>query len=111
MKGTIRERVRSSGTVFICQVEAGRDPVTNKRRYRTATARTRREANTLLYELLKEVEGDVGRVEENTLMTLGTLIERWLELGGRRRRRHARCTRGTSRIRSSRICGMFVLIG
>ena len=62
MKGTIRERVRSSGTVFICQVEAGRDPVTNKRRYRTATAKTRREANTLLYELLKEVEGDVGRV-------------------------------------------------
>ena len=61
-EGTIRQRVGSSGTVFICQVEVGRDPVTNKRRYRTATAKTRREANTLLYELLKEVEGDVGRI-------------------------------------------------
>lgn len=61
-EGTIRQRVGSSGTVFICQVEVGRDPVTNERLYRTATAKTRREANTLLYELLKEVEGDVGRI-------------------------------------------------
>ena len=83
MKGTIRERVKKDGsTVYTCQVEAGRDPATNKRRYRTATAPTRRDANSLLHELMKEIDGEVGRVEEGTTMTLGALIERWLELGG-----------------------------
>ena len=69
-------------TVYTCQVEAGRDPATQKRRYRTATAPTRRDANSLLHDLMKEVAGEVGRVEEGTTMTLGALIERWLELGG-----------------------------
>ena len=83
MKGTIRERVKKDGsTVYTCQVEAGRDPATQKRRYRTATAPTRRDANSLLHDLMKEVAGEVGRVEEGTTMTLGALIERWLELGG-----------------------------
>ena len=83
MKGTIRERVKKDGsTVYTCQVEAGRDPATNKRRYRTATAPTRRDANPLLHELMKEIDGEVGRVEEGTTMTLGALIVRWLELGG-----------------------------
>ena len=83
MKGTIRERVKKDGsTVYTCQVEAGRDPATNKRRYRTATAPTRRDANSLLHELMKEIDGEVGRVEEGTTMTLGALIVRWLELGG-----------------------------
>lgn len=83
MKGTIRERVKKDGsTVYACQVEAGRDPPTNKRRYRTATAPTRREANSLLHELMREINGEAGRVDEGTTMTLGALMERWLELGG-----------------------------
>ena len=67
MKGTIRERVKKDGsTVYTCHVEAGRDPATNKRRYRTATAPTRRGAHSLLHELMREIDGEAGRVDEGT---------------------------------------------
>jgi integrase len=83
MKGTIRERRKQDGTVvFTCQVEASRDPATNKRRYLTATATTRREANTLLHQMMADIDDTKTSGTDATILTLGELIERWLELGG-----------------------------
>lgn len=83
MKGTIRERCKKDGTVvFTCQVDASRDPATNKRRYRTGTATTRREANSLLHTMMAEVDETMISGTDATILTLGELIERRLELGG-----------------------------
>ena len=43
MKGTIRELTNKDGIVsWLCQVEISRDPATNKRRFRSGVASTRR---------------------------------------------------------------------
>jgi hypothetical protein len=108
MKGTIRERRMKDGTdVLPTKVEASRDPATkaNKRRYRTATATTRREANTLLHTMMAEVDETKTSGTDATILTLGELIERWLELGPRQPR-PGWFTTDTSRIRSAHTFGI-----
>ena len=68
--------------VFTVQVETERDPATGKRRFKTGTALTRRDANKMIHALLNEVDSSAGQVESATALTLGELIEKWLELGG-----------------------------
>jgi Phage integrase, N-terminal SAM-like domain len=83
MKGTIRERTNKDGSVsWLCQVEISQDPATNKRRFRSGVASTRREANSLVHKLIRETEEAKEQASDGTAQTLGTLIERWLELGG-----------------------------
>ena len=84
MRGTIRERCKADGTrLFTCQVEIGRDPATGKRRYKTGTAKTKREADALVRRLLRDAETESANTERaTTARTLGELIERWLEVGG-----------------------------
>ena len=49
MKGTIRERANRDGTTsYLCQVLVGRDPVTQRRLFKTAVAKSRREAHSLI---------------------------------------------------------------
>ena len=53
MKGTIRERKKADGTVsYICQVPAGRDPVTGRRRFKTGVAPSKRDAHKLIHALV-----------------------------------------------------------
>ena len=84
MKGTIRERCKADGTrLFACQVEIGRDPATGKRRHKTGTAKTKREADALVRRLLRDAETESANIERATsARTLGELIERGLEVGG-----------------------------
>lgn len=53
MKGTIRERKKTDGTVsYICQVPAGRDPVTGRRRFKTVSPRRSGDAHKLIHALV-----------------------------------------------------------
>ena len=80
MKGTIRERRNKDGSrSFECQVRLGKDPATGRWRFATRTAKTKREAQRLLTELLHEAaSGKAG----SSGATVATLIETWLETGG-----------------------------
>ncbi len=83
MKGTIRERLNRDGSVsWLCQVEVGRDPVTGRRRYRSKVAASKREAHSVVHALIVEAgtQRCTGVVE--TAVTVGELIERWLEFAG-----------------------------
>jgi integrase len=83
VKGTIRVRRNKDGTEsYLCQVFAGRDPATGKRRFKTAVATSKREAHRLIHQLVAEVDGDAGTPAAGTAMTLAELIETWLATGG-----------------------------
>jgi hypothetical protein len=61
-------------------VEASRDPATNKRRYRTATATTRRQANSLLHTIMAEIDATKTSGTEATILTLGRrYIASWFD--------------------------------
>ena len=63
------------------EVPAGRDPVTGRRRRVTRTSRgTKRDAERWATSVVSEV--DRGRGGGSTA-TVGELLDRWLELGGR----------------------------
>jgi integrase len=80
VKGTIRERRNKDGSRrFECQVRLGKDPATGRWRFATRTAKTKREAERLLTELLHEATaGKAG----SSGATVETLIETWFETGG-----------------------------
>jgi integrase len=80
VKGTIRQRRNKDGSIsFICQVKAGRDPVTGKQRVLTGSASSQRAANKLVHELVTRAAADEVRTAD---VTLNDVIDRWLELGG-----------------------------
>lgn len=80
MKGTIRVRPTKDGTKrYTCQVSAGIDPRTGKKRYLTGTARSERQAHQVLHRLITQVEsGQVSRERA----TLNQLIGAWMEAAG-----------------------------
>ncbi len=84
MKGTIRERPNRDGsTSYLCQVFEGRDPVTQRRLFKTGVAKSKRAAHALIHTLLTESGQDRqpdGR--PTTHRTLGELIEEWLRVAG-----------------------------
>jgi integrase len=83
MKGTIRERTNKDGTTsWLCQVEISRDPATNKRRFKSGVAATKREASTLVHTILAEADKAREERADPTALTSGRLIEEWLRLSG-----------------------------
>ena len=83
MKGTIRPRLnKDRSTSWICQVELPRDPATNKRRNRSVVAPNQKEAHKVLHRLISESQTVKIERLETTALTLGELIEKWLELLG-----------------------------
>src|SRR5687768_756163 len=80
MKGTIRVRRTKDGKArYACQVFAGIDPRTGKKRYLTATASSERQAHQVLHRLITQVEGGLVSRER---ATLSQLIDAWLEAAG-----------------------------
>jgi integrase len=80
VKGSIRVRVNRDGSKrYTCQVFAGRDPRTGKKRYLTGTATSERQAHRLIHHLLNEVQAGHGSRDR---ATLNDLIRAWLETGG-----------------------------
>ena len=58
---TIRERKKADGTVsYICQVTAGRDPVTGRRKFKTGVAPSKRDAHEVIHVHVAGVEGQAG---------------------------------------------------
>jgi len=78
VRGYLR-RVPNRGDYWELEVDAGRDPVSNKRRKVCRGFRgTKREAERELAELVNEVNRGKGR---GTAATVGDLLERWLAAG------------------------------
>ena len=76
MKGTIRERKKADGGVsYLCQVPAGRDPGTGKRRFKTGVATSKREAHRLIHSLLEDATAEIGTVAAGTDRTVAELID------------------------------------
>ena len=80
MKGTIRVRSNKAGQKrYYCQVYAGLDPRTGKKRYLTATATSEREAHRAIHRLVEQLEaGNVPR----SRATLTELIDAWMKAAG-----------------------------
>lgn len=77
MKGFIRRR----GDASELRVLLGTDPVTNKKRYASRTARSgKRDAQRVLNEMVTEAEQDLS---VRTSATVGELLERWFEFAAR----------------------------
>ena len=80
MKGTIRVRPTKDGKQrYTCQVFAGVDPRTGKKRYLTGTASSEREAHRVLHRLVNQVEAGLVSRERATLIQL---IKAWLDVAG-----------------------------
>ncbi len=80
MKGTIRLRENSDGSQsYVCQVFAGRDSRTGKKRYLTGTAATEREAHRLVHRLVSDAES--GQVSHSRA-TVSDLVTAWMETAG-----------------------------
>jgi integrase len=80
MKGTIRVRPTKDGKQrYTCQVFAGVDPRTGKKRYLTGTATSERQAHQVLHRLINQVEAGLVSRER---ATLEELIDAWLEVAG-----------------------------
>ncbi len=80
MKGTIRVRENADGSKrYVCQVFAGRDPRSGKKRYVTGTATSEREAHRLIHRLVGEVESGTAVRDK---ATVNELIAAWLETAG-----------------------------
>lgn len=76
MAGSIQKTIGPRGTAYLVRVEFPPDPVTGKRRQRSKSYRTKKEAERALAEWLVEIER--GTVIEPTKLTTGDLLERWL---------------------------------
>lgn len=80
MKGTIRVYEKKDGTrSYYCQVFAGIDPKTGRRRYLSDRATSEREAHRVVHRLVSELEQ--GYVPRNQA-TVHDLIKAWLEAAG-----------------------------
>lgn len=73
--GSIRRAKGRSG--WEIRVDAGRDPVSGRRRQISRSVRTKREAEAALAQLVVEVGGGQHGGAD---MTFGTLLERWFEM-------------------------------
>ncbi len=76
MRGSIRRKRRKYGIGYEVVVDLGPDPLTGRRRQRSRTYHTRREADKALRDWIREIEH--GYAGDGRRMTAGELIERWL---------------------------------
>jgi integrase len=73
----ITKRQGKNGISYRVTVDFGSDPVTGKRRQRTETYRTKKEAESREREWLTEIER--GTAVDGTKMTTGEYLQHWLE--------------------------------
>lgn len=71
-----RGHIRKRGNGYAVVVELPRDPVTKKRRQKWLRAESKRAAERLLAETIREV--DRGTYVEPTTVTVGEYLEHWL---------------------------------
>ncbi len=76
MRGSVRRHKRDKGFVYEAVYDVGPDPATGRRRQRSRTFATRREADAFLRKRIGEIER--GEYGESGDMTVATLMERWL---------------------------------
>jgi integrase len=73
----IRKRERKDGVVYVASVDLGRDPITGKRRERSETFKTKREAKAALARWQTEIER--GTFVDRSTQTVADLLRYWLE--------------------------------
>lgn len=82
-RGSIRKRASGQGTRYDVVVDLGPDPATGRRRQRSKSFSTRREAQAHLTRWLSEI--DAGTAIEQTTQTVRELLSGWLENDVRQR--------------------------
>ncbi len=80
MAGSIQKTSGAHGTAYLVRVEFPPDPVTGKRRQRSKSFKTKKEAERALAEWLVEIER--GTVVDGTKMTTGAYLAYWLDAHG-----------------------------
>ncbi len=73
----IRKRERKDGVVYVASVDLSKDPLTGKRRERSETFATRREARAALARWQTEI--DTGAYVGRSTQTVGDLLRYWME--------------------------------
>lgn len=73
----IRKRERKEGVVYLASVDRGKDPITGKRRERSETFHTRREAKAALARWQTEIER--GTFVDRSKQTVADLLRYWME--------------------------------
>ncbi len=84
-RGSIRKHERDSGVRYEAVVDYGPDPVTGRRRQRTRSFRTKKEAQTALTAWLAEI--NKGAAVDRSGQTMGELMRYWLDTHARSRLR------------------------
>lgn len=84
-RGSIRKHDRDSGVRYEVVVDLGADPVTGRRRQRTKSFKTKREAQAALTAWLAEV--DKGTVVDRSTQTVAEMMQYWLDTHARSRLR------------------------
>ncbi len=75
MAGSIQKTSGARGTAYLVRVEFPPDPITGKRRQRSKSFKTKKEAEKALAEWLVEIER--GTTLEPTNLTTGDLLTQW----------------------------------
>ncbi len=76
MAGSIQKQTGPQGTAYLVRVEYPPDPITGKRRQRSKTFNTKREAENERAKWLVEIER--GTAIEGSKMTVGEYLDHWL---------------------------------
>ncbi len=80
MAGSIQKTIGAHGTAYLVRVEFPSDPATEKRRQRSKSFKTKKEAEKALAEWLVEIER--GTAVDGTKMTTGAYLTYWLDTHG-----------------------------
>ena len=76
-EGSIQKRQGPQGPAYRARVEFPADPVTGNRRQRSATFRTKKEAQSALASWLSEIER--GTAVDTSAMTVADFLTHWLD--------------------------------
>jgi len=76
-RGSIRKHEREDGVRYEVVVDFGNDPVTGKRRQRTRSFKTKKEAQIALNSLLNEL--DEGTAVDRSRQTIAEMMRYWLD--------------------------------
>ncbi len=76
-RGSIRKHGRDTGVSYEVVVDLGVDPVTGKRRQRSKSFKTKKEAQTALTQWLREI--DTGAAVDRSRQTVAQMMAYWLE--------------------------------
>ena len=84
-RGSIRKHERDTGVSYEVVVDLGVDPVTGKRRQRSKSFKTKKEAQAALTQWLREI--DTGMAVDRSVQTVGEMLAYWLDTHARPRLR------------------------